>query len=574
MSIHLDPCLEAISQGAILQNPIVQVIEIQKDQIYNEGNVQSKTITINDGKFYITVLLDAYVSLFWGEKLNLFQLIKIRYKLIKKVIVIKEIQPIDIKINGIIGNPIKIEVEYSSSQDSQILLSSQSDFTISQLIPNKENFSIVARVVSKSPIRPFSKGNGQFFFITLRDNETEIEGKFFKDNRNNSSNQIDLNAYYDQIHLNHVYEIKNGHVQFVYSNQKSQSINDLEIVFHKNTVFTEVEDDGSIAPIPVNFIKINSIKEISVDSQVDLRAIIVDEGGVHNYHYKNREIKNRKVLLADDSNATINFVLWDDKVDRIDPSQVDHVIEIRKASVNNYQGKKEIVCNDFTEFYILENMDNSSLILLNWWTLNKPYVGNLNHLSKDVPITITLGEIRSRNLGMNPELPDTFICYVEIEALYQFGYYLFFNGFSFETSSQSTGPGAILYFNACPNCKSKMVEKDENLFFCNKCKTTTAEPKIMYKFDAGLKDDTADTVFRVNQYHQEIGETILGVTASEWKEKTEDLTKEERVNVIKNRVEGRKFKIEGMASSKNLELVTLSIEKIEEIFDDDDDNEN
>ncbi|KAK8899145.1 hypothetical protein M9Y10_001447 [Tritrichomonas musculus] len=564
MSIKLDPCLEEIIKGSKVDDPIVQVIEISASE-------PKQKITISDGVHYIVALLNDYTTLFISNKLQNFQLIKIKYQLIKQYIVIQNIDIIPIKIDGIIGKITQLQIN-----TSKVSKTAKGNYvTIDQLMPYLVDYVLIARVVAKSTVRGWKTKTGyinKYFRVVLKDTTGEICGIFFSD---------EADFFFKKIELNKVYEIRNGKIDDS-KHEQDDVKNNYEIYFKSNSLFDEVEDDKSI---PFNDITFTPIKDIDFPmrarkSFVDILGIIVDVGEITYFHTnkehfynESKNLKNRRIIIADKSEATINFVLWNDEVSKIDSNSNDHVIQIMQGQVSEYQGRREITVGKITNFDIVKILDKKQMDLLQWWMRNKSRVGDFEHLSSPNFELIKIQDIGLKNLGTQPKKPDFFSCVVKIERLYQSGYYFFFNDVQASQNSpsqssqqKSLSSGAIFYMNGCPSCYAKLKEIDGWFFECPRCTKKTDKPKILYNFDVKLGDETGDTVFRTNIKNQKIGETILGVTAEQWKLKTEQLDFTERIKVMTECVTDRNFRIECKAHQEGgYDLVILVIENIFEV---------
>ena len=170
------------------------------------------------------------------------------------------------------------------------------------------DWKIQARVASKSEKRTTNKG-GSLLKIGLVDMYgTQIEGTFF----NEAADQFDT-----LIQENKVYLFSNGCVKM--ANKKFTSIkNDFCIVFEKNALIIEVEDDGSIAREAFEFVSLKNIQEVQQMKTIDVCGVIVEVSETEVVNLRRGSQKIRKyVTLVDDSMCSISLTLWAQMCERI-----------------------------------------------------------------------------------------------------------------------------------------------------------------------------------------------------------------------------------------------------------------
>lgn len=105
-------------------------------------------------------------------------------------------------------------------------------FPIEGLSPYQNNWTIRAKVKTKSDIRTYSnqKGEGKFFSVTLMDETGEIKATAF-------NQTVDL--FYDQLQEGRTYLISKGRVNL--AKKKFNNVNnDYELGFERSTVIQEV----------------------------------------------------------------------------------------------------------------------------------------------------------------------------------------------------------------------------------------------------------------------------------------------------------------------------------------------
>ena len=559
MSIHLESCLNKIINGENVQDPVVQILEISN----TDG--PAINIKISDGENYITAALKKEVYLNQIRNLKIFQLIKIQYELMERIIFINSIEINPLHIRGVIGHPTQLQIASSLPQQSNNILPINQ---IHQFIGPKH---IIARVVFKSPPKT-SRNNTHFFKIGLKDSSGEITGIFF--DRTNS--QI-----YDQIENNKVYDISNMIVKEKDERYSSDFGNsEYVLMFSNSTKFEEVEDD-TIPYYNATFSTIMSISSIQDKKQLlSIYAVIVDVGEIQKITKENTQLKKRIVLLADDSSSTIKFVLWNDDADSISVNDADRIVKLTNVSLKIYQGKKELSKNDFSQFEIPKRYDDRMIQLSDWWERNKMNVGNFKHISIPEYKRIQMYNLPQIFDRISPNAPFFFECDVQFENLYKYGYYYYSNfindsqncsqiiPYSFPFSQNPQKPGPIIYIDTCPKCSIKMNEKDDGMYECPKCNLISNKPKVLYQFCAKVSDETGGAFIRVPQNNQQVGETLLGVSAEEWKKETDDMDKNQKIEFMKRIFGGKQFKIQCRIETKEYDsefLTEMYIENIEKL---------
>jgi replication factor A1 len=105
---------------------------------------------------------------------------------------------------------------------------------IEGLSPYQNNWTIRAKVKSKSDIRTYSnqRGEGKFFSVTLMDQSGEIKATGFNTN---------VDQFYEQLQEGRTYYISKGRVNL--AKKKFNNVNnDYEIGLERSTTIEEVSD--------------------------------------------------------------------------------------------------------------------------------------------------------------------------------------------------------------------------------------------------------------------------------------------------------------------------------------------
>ncbi|XP_026466908.1 replication protein A 70 kDa DNA-binding subunit [Ctenocephalides felis] len=530
-------CLMGIMTGAVIENPIMQILGSKK--VMGNGNTERYRLLISDGRYFhsfamlatqlngmlvagelsdnTVVCVDRYIT----SVLNNTGKGDRRVLIILGLTVVRPGEEVGEKLGSPVAlpeNPEGMAGQNSSSgvsgtvtsapppssgnsynkkptyESSVTLVGQQLTHPIVSLSPYQNKWVIKARVMNKSAIRTWSnsKGEGKLFSMDLFDESGEIRATAFKE-------QCD--KFYDMIQVDKVYYISKCQLKPA-NKQFSTLKNDYEMTFTNDTQVAECMDaDIGVPEVSYEFVKIKDIGEKETNSFVDVIGICKDCTNVVQLTSKaGRELRKRELTLVDNSGACINLTLWGDEAENFDGS-LQPVILVKGARLNEFGGGKSLGTVSGTCLKI--NPDIPEAHKLRGWFDNGGANADSTSLSAmsglgsnaSAPL-MTLKEAKIRQLGSG-EKPDYFSAKVSINLI---------------RNSNS-------FYRACPqpDCNKKVIDQQNGQFRCEKCAQDFSRFKYRLMLNVNIGDwsgsrwvtcfnDTAETL--LGKSAQEVGELI------------------------------------------------------------------
>lgn len=294
-------------------SPIVQIISITKKENFLR-------VIISDGEHFSQSVLsgsnnDEFVE-FDIVTLSEYNVANINNV---KVIIVSKMQKVQ-PFFEIIGSPNPLErkvqedtqiIAYNLKEPEPVIPESQIDddelyLPICALNLTSSDWTIKARIIEKSAVRSWDKPNskGKLFDCILTDRKgDQIKGAFF-------NTAVDL--FFDTIQEGCVYSFSGGNVRS--SNKAYSSIpNDLEINFDKNSTIRKLQDDQKIPKISFNFIYIDYLPKLSINTTVDICAIVCEMSDTVKINSRNGgELVKRNLVVSDHTECSIEITLWNE----------------------------------------------------------------------------------------------------------------------------------------------------------------------------------------------------------------------------------------------------------------------
>jgi replication factor A1 len=217
---------------------------------------------------------------------------------------------------------------------------------IEHLSPYNNNWTIKARVTSKSDLRTWSnaKGEGKLFSVNLLDNTGEIKATAFNDV---------AEKYFNVFEVNKVYTLQKALVKVankMYSNLK----NDYEISMDHNTIVQLVRDDsGNVPTIQYKFVPINEIENTEKDAIIDVIGVVIDGGELATITMKTtqKQMQKRDILISDDTQTSVRLTLWGKQATDVLNLDSNPVIVVKSARVSDYNGRTLTTLSSSTVVY-------------------------------------------------------------------------------------------------------------------------------------------------------------------------------------------------------------------------------
>lgn len=350
------------------------------------------------------------------------------------------------------------------------------------------NWTLKARVTSKSQIRTFSndRGSGKVFSVDLLDKDGgEIKASFF----NGSADK-----FFAELEAGKVYTFSKGNVK-VANKRYSTSKHNYEINFDSDAVIALSPEDDSIEAVKFSFTKIREISSKNVPCTIDLIGVVKDFKPIGKIIPKNggEELTRRTITLVDDSECAVDVTLWQDSASKIEESVLSAkpVIAIKGVSVKEYNGSR--TCGTLQQS-MLEVVDGSTggdigKSVLTWWSSN-PNVSDYFNLSSSNQAGMTSNTPGASDQKGRGNQTVTSIADMREECKRGFFgdkgiYFDIVAKLSFITTKAKDGDVPI-HYSACPSCNRKLSDDGTNRCFA--CDKTISSPKLKYLLRAQFVD--------------------------------------------------------------------------------------
>ncbi|KAI5709630.1 hypothetical protein M8J76_004908 [Diaphorina citri] len=523
--------LRAIMNGEDVANPVMQILGTKK---IPGGTAERYRVLISDGVNInsFAMLATQLNDIITDGTLSEFTIVQIKRYIVsgvssgsatnRSVLIILELNIIKpgTEIGFKIGNPQPLNTNTDNSSTQQTPAATNTNGSngvhnnvaiprqasapvvhthpIVSLSPYQNKWTIKARVTNKTPIREWNnaRGSGKLFSIDLLDESGEIRATMFND---------ECNRFHDMIEKDKVYYISNCTLKP--ANKKFSSINnDYEMSFtHSTTVIPCNEDEvGNMPSVKYCFVPLKTIAEISPDENIDVLGVCIDAAELSSVTGKTNQktYMKRDITLVDQSQASVTMTLWGKEAETFDASNKP-VIAVKAARVSEFQGGKTLSLSMSSVLSL--NPDIPECHKLQGWfstqtnTRFEPVSQRTGGMGGGAAGNLLLmREIQDQQLGMGDKAD-----YCSVRGIIQV-----FRG------SNTT-------YKACPSqdCNKKVIDQNNGMYRCEKCNKefNTFTYRLILPVMIG---DWTNSVW-VTLFQNE-AESILGVTAQEVGESTED----------------------------------------------------
>jgi len=238
-------------------------------------------------------------------------------------------------------------------------------FPIREITPYNQNWTIKARVVSRSSVRTYANtgrgsgggssdgGPGRVFSADLVDREGgEIRASFF----GNSADTFDK-----VLQAGGVYTFRKGRAK-VANRQYNQCKHDYELTFFDDANIVPCADDTLIAKdLQASYVDLKVVKSKALPATVDLLGIVAKKYDAAEIttgpQSKNPGIKLMKsaIELCDDTEQRINISFFGDTAKQVDSLVEGSLIGLRAVNINQFNTRSgtlnrdgKIVCDEET----------------------------------------------------------------------------------------------------------------------------------------------------------------------------------------------------------------------------------
>nr|CAD7397032.1 unnamed protein product [Timema poppensis] len=361
---------------------------------------------------------------------------------------------------------------------------------LSSVNPYHTSLTLRSRVTLKTPIKTWNntRGSGKLFSFSLVDESGEIRATGFNE-------QVD--QFYDILEEGKVYYISEFIVKP--ANKSFSNIkHDFEITLSKSTSIAPCHDEKDIPFTRFNFLLINTLSEVDINSIVDVIGVCKNVGDVVMFTSKttNTELKKREITLVDHSNTAVNVTLWGEQAEQFDGS-LQPIVAIKGGRMTEFRGARSI--SPMTTSIVQVNPDIADAQRLRGWFDNFGSRLKTKSISTRCDLVgegfsgnwMTLQEARQAQLGTSDK-PDYFTCKAMVTMI----------------RSEN------VVYKACPNgdCNKKVIDLGNNLYRCEKC--NCEYPNYQYRLLIGVCLADWSTSLWVTCFN-DVAQEILGATAQE-----------------------------------------------------------
>lgn len=481
--------LSEIKIGVFVDNPILQVIEIKI--VSNKDEVDRYRLHLSDGTTTTScvMLTNALSPLISCDQITLYSIIKVeKYHLnlvplkpAERIQIIMVISKVQILVPGNeVGKVLFIDESTSepvpsmnTSKIAEAFLNNSINLTKSEQLSTtpiealtpytSSKWVIKARVIWKSEVKPFMNGGGKLFSFTLKDISGEIRCVVFNE---------DCEKFYNLIMIGYVYYLSKATLK-----QQNKNFNKLhhpfEIHFKSDTVVMICNEDTRDVPqLNYKFQSIASIEEKRKNEFVDILGLVQSCSEVKNVTERNmgRNLKVRDLMIIDESNTSIKLTLWGTQAENFDGSS-NPILAIKQAKIGEFLGGKSLaLVSSQSMFQINPNIPEAHR-LKKWYQA----VGHSQPLQRISRLTQSFC-----TLGTNADL--AWVTFKEVE---DFGYGLpnKQNIYNVKASIDQIFYRNIIY-QSCPNenCKKKVCDIENGLFYCERCNKEYSN--FVYRYSA------------------------------------------------------------------------------------------
>lgn len=523
---------EACTSSSIKEGTVLQVVQISQ----KKPGAQRR-IALSDGSFVVTgVVYDPAEEMFNNDEVKTNSIISLKKCTFSKVnekiaVNINDIEVIQLDVPNQLGTPVKWtpgaqsqpastkppapKAARSAPPPPRKVQRIQFD-PISQLSSYTNNFTILARVVSKDFKNIESKGL-KILTVTLADQSGEIKGTFWRD----------AAVKFDEIiEKDKVYTFSGGKIKFA-NKTYNTTTHDCEINFDNSTKVEAASDDVNTEEIgkpKFNFKTIADVDGMNKDAVVDLMTVAIDVPMPTTKHLKTgRDVEHISIEVADLSNRKIELNVWGENCKSFQEN-THPIIVLKDAKVGEFGGKKNLTLGSV---FIIDPQDMPEADKVREWfeELN----GNFDNIKgfasssyenapRRTPLVL-LKTLADENVGGNGH-PQ----YVDVVA----------SIFNFV-------PGRSFFYNACPNegCKGKGLKERDGGLFCDSCGQMINNPVPRFNYRIELADFTGVLPF-VQVFGEESGiDKLTGCDARTFKAEWDEIEDEDKITPMTRKLNER-----------------------------------
>ncbi|XP_952276.1 replication factor A-related protein, putative [Theileria annulata] len=399
-------------------------------------------------------------------------------------------------------------------------------FPIKNITTYTSNWTILGKVVEKSPLKSL-KGDNAFLFVDIVDkNGDTIRAKFWG---------LAANKWNDLLEKGNVYTFSKGSVNL--SNKKfNNTPHNYEITFGTDGVIDPSDElDDINVERNYEFVTLRDIKSTSRDTPfvVDILCFVKSLTPVSVTNTKfNRDTKKRLLYVVDDTSYELEVTLWGQMTELpIFDDILDKPVILSQVTIKEWNGGRfgqTSLTTDIklADFQSVRNKDRLS-------TLEAWY-------QKAMSENETFKTMKTQTMSSSR---DSYEFSTIEDAMTRAKGYFTFNCKLRKLFWKNKDGDMRLWYHSCPNCYKKVVEEQENVWRCITCDDSIVTPVLRYIVTCVFVDFSGQMVSTV---YSDNGKKLLGYTEQE----LDAMDKEQLKNTLDFDVLHRDFKVSGFFKNK------------------------
>lgn len=206
---------------------------------------------------------------------------------------------------------------------------------IQSINPYQNGWTIRGRCTFKSDMRTYqnARGEGQVISFELTDESGSIRVTAFTQH---------APMVEKTVQLSNIYSITRGSLK--QANEKyNRSTSSFEMTLDRNSVLTQVEDDGSFVKVNYKFVKIGDLERVDVKGSCDVLGIVTLVAPASEIIIRStgEPCLKRSIQITDDSNKSVELTVWRKQAESFlteNDVQRHPVLLIRNASRGDFGG--------------------------------------------------------------------------------------------------------------------------------------------------------------------------------------------------------------------------------------------
>lgn len=211
----------------------------------------------------------------------------------------------------------------------------------------------------KSDLKEFNgERPGTLFSVTLLDESGEIRATMFNDA---------AQKFHPIFVVGGMYVISGGRLKS--ANKKFTSVKHAyELTLNSDATVIPIESVATVPHLHFDFVPIDNLQDSNKDDMVDVIGVVVSAKPSSVINTKRGEVQRRSLVLADQSNRSIELTLWGQQAVEFDNvlAENEHpVLAVKGARVSDFGGRTLSAVTS-SEFEVNPDIE-SGTVVRNWW---------------------------------------------------------------------------------------------------------------------------------------------------------------------------------------------------------------